>query len=88
MNGFVERAILPIIHAERCTLCGDCVPACPQAALRLVDGRLELDAARCAYCGDCEDVCPTGAIDLPFEIVLSPRVPADGEGDTLCDEAS
>lgn len=67
---------MPVIHWERCILCGDCVPACPQGALRLEGDRLALDEARCAYCGDCEDVCPTGAIDLPFEIVVRPR-PAD-----------
>ena len=85
MSGFADRA-MPIIHFERCTLCGDCVPACPQAALSLGTDRLILDPARCAYCGDCEDVCPTGAIDLPFEIIVRPRPANPREGASLCDD--
>ncbi|MHB1294285.1 MAG: ATP-binding protein [Anaerolineae bacterium] len=61
----------PEIDRERCTLCGDCLAACPQGALRMSDQReLLLDESLCAYCGDCDDVCPMDAIALPYQVVI------------------
>jgi formate hydrogenlyase subunit 6/NADH:ubiquinone oxidoreductase subunit I len=63
---------MPKIDEALCTLCGDCVPACPRSALSISpQAKIQLDGERCAYCGDCEDVCPVGAIALPYEIVLA-----------------
>ncbi len=41
----------------RCITCGACVEVCPTGAGRLVDGRIQHDAALCAACGNCVDVC-------------------------------
>lgn len=63
--------VLPVIRAERCTGCGDCVEACPAGALELREGVAVLARPEdCRYCGDCETLCPQGAIALPFEIVF------------------
>ena len=69
----MSERIMPEIDRERCTLCGDCVEACPQHALSVQPERgIVLDEEACAYCGDCEDVCPLGAISLPYDIRLAP----------------
>lgn len=64
--------VLPMIRADRCTGCGDCLEACPAGVLELREGKAVLARPEdCRYCGDCETLCPEGAIALPFEIVFS-----------------
>lgn len=69
----------PIIDADVCTGCGDCITVCPTKALALLSrtactelGKVAVVAEpdACNYCGDCETVCPVGAIALPYQIVL------------------
>jgi ferredoxin len=67
----------PEIDLTLCTLCGDCVAACPYYAVEIVGDRLVLNEERCVYCGDCEDLCPMGAIALPYEITVVAGRPAD-----------
>jgi len=60
---------------DRCTACGDCVPACPHEAITLSDGKLTVDWDRCELTGPCVEVCLPGALDLvgrprPVEEVL------------------
>lgn len=43
--------------AGRCVGCGRCVEACPQGAIRLVDGVVETDRALCVSCGTCAAAC-------------------------------
>ena len=46
---------------ERCTRCGHCVRACPEAIVTAGDGGLPaIDFARggCTFCGACADACP------------------------------
>lgn len=53
---------------NRCTQCGDCVPQCPQGAIRPEGGELWIDPTLCNDCKDyaaepqCVSVCP---IDMP-----------------------
>lgn len=48
-----------------CTMCGDCVTACPLHACDLVDsGRFAVEAAYCVGCGLCAEVCPAGALTM------------------------
>ena len=48
---------------EKCTGCGNCIPACPFGLLEIVDDKLQLKEG-CTLCGACRDVCPV-KIDLP-----------------------
>ncbi len=63
---------LPIINLNACNGCGDCVVACPTAALSM-DGGVPVLARpdRCGYCAVCEAVCPTEAVALPYQIVMA-----------------
>ena len=44
-----------------CISCGVCVKACRQEALKMVDGKVELDAEKCNHCGRCVKSCPVDA---------------------------
>ena len=44
-----------------CDDCGDCIPACPQEALSLVDGRIAFDPTACDQCDLCLRACPISA---------------------------
>ncbi len=53
------------INNETCVRCGECVPACPYAAIRQDQGAvpaINLDV--CTLCGACVDVCPVTAIKI------------------------
>ncbi|HSN57428.1 MAG TPA: 4Fe-4S dicluster domain-containing protein [Candidatus Sulfomarinibacteraceae bacterium] len=53
------------IDQERCDGCGDCVSACAEGAIQLVDGKARL--VRDSYCdglGACLGDCPQGAITI------------------------
>src|SRR5512134_2756116 len=49
------------IKADRCIVCGTCVPACTHDAIEEIDGEYATWRERCTACGDCTDLCPTGA---------------------------
>lgn len=46
---------------RQCNDCGECIPACPQNALSLVEGRMAFDAAACDLCDACLKACPINA---------------------------
>lgn len=62
-----QKAVRKIvnINEELCTGCGDCVPACAEGALQIIDGKAKL--VKEVYCdglGDCLGDCPEGAITI------------------------
>ena len=49
------------IDLDKCTGCGDCVPACPFGLLEVVDDKVQLEEG-CTLCGACQDACDYEAI--------------------------
>jgi pyruvate formate lyase activating enzyme len=58
-----EPAPQLVYFAERCLQCGDCIPICPNGAVRWVNGAISIDGA-CRSCGTCVDFCAAGAREL------------------------
>jgi len=62
-----QTTLRRIVHLDedQCDGCGQCVPACEQGAIRVIDGKARLiDERRCDGLGDCIGECPQGAITL------------------------
>ena len=53
-----------IFRPDRCTVCGDCIPACPHEALSLANGQLEVDRTLCEMAGKCVEACLPGALEI------------------------
>lgn len=63
MNKVVREIIE--IDEEKCDGCGQCIPACAEGALQIVDGKARL--VKDIYCdglGACLGECPQGAIEI------------------------
>lgn len=52
---------------NRCDL--QCMTACPEDAISIVNGEAVIDVARCTRCGECVSVCPLEAIN-PAHVYL------------------
>ncbi|MDD4663492.1 MAG: 4Fe-4S dicluster domain-containing protein [Caldisericia bacterium] len=51
------------INQESCTLCADCITACPFQALTLFEqDKIDWNSSLCNRCGYCLDICPEKAI--------------------------
>jgi len=62
-----------VFRADRCTSCGDCIPACPSRAISILDreqedpgpgGRILVSRDRCRLTGACTQVCLPGALEM------------------------
>lgn len=53
---------VPQINKDKCIGCGDCIKHCPFDAIKIVNGKAEIDAIRCRKCRKCISACPQGAI--------------------------
>ncbi len=51
-----------------CTFCDNCFNACPDMAVRHVDGGYAIDDKYCKGCGLCVRECPTGAVAMQEEM--------------------
>lgn len=53
------------IDEEKCNGCGQCIPACHEGAIQLVDGKAKLVSdVYCDGLGDCLGTCPQDAITI------------------------
>jgi ferredoxin len=59
-----ESSMNMIVNRGLCKGCGDCVAVCPNAAIRLHEGKAFIDQVICSSCQACAEECPTGAIQL------------------------
>ncbi|OEU62856.1 MAG: sulfite reductase [Desulfobacterales bacterium PC51MH44] len=59
-------AVIPMITREECTLCEECIEACPEKCISIDrgEGVPVIDLERCLKCGQCITVCPTGTIGI------------------------
>ncbi|MEG0750576.1 MAG: glycyl-radical enzyme activating protein [Oscillospiraceae bacterium] len=56
-------------YSARCVGCGRCAAVCPEKAIRIQNGKAEINRERCVKCGICSKVCPNRAIRMSGEIV-------------------
>lgn len=82
-------------NADKCVLCGACIPACPQGANRIENGRMQIDRSVCTTCGECVQACHSSARSIMgqsmsvgeiMEIVLRDKsyYRNSGGGVTIC----
>jgi dissimilatory sulfite reductase (desulfoviridin) alpha/beta subunit len=48
-------------NSEECILCGVCIKACRNGALKADEETVHYDPAKCNNCGRCVKACPSGA---------------------------
>jgi formate hydrogenlyase subunit 6/NADH:ubiquinone oxidoreductase subunit I len=63
----------PLFDVGPCTLCGDCIKACPSRCVSLVEGSVSpiVDAGVCIRCGLCVEACSEGAVTLTGDGILA-----------------
>ena len=58
-----SRSRRMMVH-DWCEGCGKCAERCRQGAIRIVNGRSQIDPAKCVFCGYCARVCPQFCIKV------------------------
>ncbi len=54
---------MPWVKEELCKGCAVCQNVCPvDGAIRMVNGKAQINNSICTRCGKCMDACPTNAI--------------------------
>lgn len=51
-------------NAEKCSMCGACMTACPQKAHTIDENGHIFAREKCVLCGKCTEVCPQNALEL------------------------
>jgi pyruvate formate lyase activating enzyme len=51
-------------YEVRCIGAKDCLDLCPEKALHLWPGGMQIDRDRCTLCGICQEACPASAIEI------------------------
>ncbi len=73
----VIAAAVPGITDTPCSGCESCVAACPDDAVRLMDGAPRIDTASCMACGKCVKACPEGTLETVtdgYRVLLGGRL--------------
>ena len=61
------RSIRPVIDYDKCISCMICWKFCPEATIKIIDGKVQTDLDYCKGCGICAEECPLKAIKLEEE---------------------
>jgi MinD superfamily P-loop ATPase len=51
----------------KCVQCGSCSEICFTKAVKVADGRFEIDQNLCRGCGRCAEQCPADAITVVYD---------------------
>ncbi|MEK6645482.1 MAG: 4Fe-4S binding protein [Candidatus Firestonebacteria bacterium] len=54
---------MPWIDVNKCNKCEECIFACLNNALIVIDGDFTIDQEKCKHCNTCISYCPIGAIE-------------------------
>jgi NAD-dependent dihydropyrimidine dehydrogenase PreA subunit len=52
------------VEIEKCEGCGDCVEACPNGSIEMVEEKAKVKEEDCIDCSACVDACSKQAIAL------------------------
>lgn len=67
----IKGGIRVVPVPEQCISCGLCEKICREGAIRLVDGKVELDQEKCNFCGRCVKSCPVEAYEQTPGYIVS-----------------
>ena len=59
-SAYVEHSF----RKNRCTGCGQCVEACPEQAISMIDDKPVTEIKKCTLCGRCVDICTACAREI------------------------
>jgi len=59
--------VLPVVHQNKCTGCGDCLTWCPANAVKISQKKASINPEECYGCGECVVTCKTGAIEISWK---------------------
>jgi uncharacterized Fe-S center protein len=59
--------VKPLIRADKCKACGQCIDWCPKEAITIYDGAARIDAEACYGCGECIATCRHQSIRISFD---------------------
>jgi 2-oxoacid:acceptor oxidoreductase gamma subunit (pyruvate/2-ketoisovalerate family)/2-oxoacid:acceptor oxidoreductase delta subunit (pyruvate/2-ketoisovalerate family) len=62
------RVFRPVINVDKCVGCKRCWIYCPETAIKMVEGKAEIQYSYCKGCGICAEECPVGAIEMESEV--------------------
>ena len=53
-----------MVDEKKCISCGACVALCPVGAIKIVNGKAQINSSKCIKCGSCAQFCPVAAIEI------------------------
>ena len=80
-----SQDLKPVIffNAEKCTGCGMCMEGCPEAAIRIIEGKSATDRRLCKGVGKCAEICPNEARSLMGRYMSGAEVFEDVNADFI-----